>query len=191
MNKCTDIGIQEMLPDMLHSALDNDTRKRLEAHLAACESCREELDVLRTVKSAAVFAPSIDVDRVVRQIPPYQPITPVAELPGRRFPLQWLVAAAAAVIVVGGGSVLMSRQMSAPASAVTDSHPGRVGQQTPDAGAPQPAVTAVTGGRTEQPHALVLASDVASLSDVNLVQLMNDMVGFDALPATEPEPVIS
>jgi hypothetical protein len=29
------------------------------------------------------------------------------------------------------------------------------------------------------------------LSDGNLAQLMNEMTSFDALPASEPEPVIS
>ncbi|MEA2765992.1 MAG: hypothetical protein QOK07_2396, partial [Gemmatimonadaceae bacterium] len=40
-------------------------------------------------------------------------------------------------------------------------------------------------------HALALAADVDGLSDGNLVQLMNDMNRFDALPATESDPVIS
>jgi hypothetical protein len=40
-------------------------------------------------------------------------------------------------------------------------------------------------------HTFALASDVASLSDGDLVQLMNDMDDFDALPAAEPDPVIA
>jgi hypothetical protein len=36
-----------------------------------------------------------------------------------------------------------------------------------------------------------LSTDVDNLSDGNLVQLMNEMDRFDALPAAEPEPVIS
>ena len=66
MNKCIDTEIQEMLPDLLHGSLDGHERQRVAAHLATCESCREDLDVIRTVKGAAVFAPAIDVDRVVR-----------------------------------------------------------------------------------------------------------------------------
>jgi hypothetical protein len=41
------------------------------------------------------------------------------------------------------------------------------------------------------PHALALAADADGLSDGSLVQLMNDMDGFDALPGSEPDPVIS
>ena len=80
MNKCTDSDIQEMLPDLLHGALAADARERVEAHLATCEECREELEVLRAVKSAAVFAPTIDVDRVVGQIPPYRTIVPASSV---------------------------------------------------------------------------------------------------------------
>jgi hypothetical protein len=36
-----------------------------------------------------------------------------------------------------------------------------------------------------------MATGVDGLSDNNLRQLMNDMNSFDALPTTEPEPVIS
>src|ERR1700682_6134464 len=102
MNKCSDSSIQEMLPDLLHRTLPADVRARVEAHLATCEECREDLEVLRAVKSAAVFAPTIDVDRVVKQIPPYRTIVAGVELPPRRPAYQWLVAAAAAIVLVGG-----------------------------------------------------------------------------------------
>jgi len=76
MNKCLDSGIQEMLPDLAHGTLDQQSRIRVEAHLASCESCREDMVVIQTVKNAAVFAPTIDVQRVMRQIPPYRAIVP-------------------------------------------------------------------------------------------------------------------
>ncbi|HMI55348.1 MAG TPA: zf-HC2 domain-containing protein, partial [Gemmatimonadaceae bacterium] len=115
MNECIASDIQEALPDLLHNTLDNDTRGRVEAHLSTCESCREDLEVLRAVKSAAVFAPRIDVDRVVRQIPPYRTIVPAVETPARTRMVSWLVAAGVALAVVGGGSVLvMNERASAP-----------------------------------------------------------------------------
>jgi hypothetical protein len=108
----------------------------------------------------------------------------------------WLVAASLAVTVVGGGSLLMTRQ-NAPTVVANAGRP-EAGQQSTErvdnsAGAPlapapeeRATVSAPAPART-----LVLAADVAGLSDGNLVQLMNDMDGFDALPASEPEPVIS
>src|ERR1700680_3000030 len=118
MNKCTDSDTQELLPDLLHGALAGAEKVRVEAHVATCESCQEDLDVLRTVKSAAVFAPSIDVDRVVRQIPPYRACVPGVEAPARTRVASWLVAATLALLVVGGGSVLMTRQNLPAASVV-------------------------------------------------------------------------
>src|SRR6266581_3477969 len=111
MNKCIDTEIQEMLPDLLHGSLDDRAKRQVETHLATCESCREDLDVIRTVKTAAVFAPAIDVDRVVGQIPPYRVIVPGVEQPTRTRIVSWLVAAGLILTVVGGGSVLISRQL--------------------------------------------------------------------------------
>src|ERR1700730_9775178 len=107
MNKCTDSDIQEMLPELLHRTLTDDARKRIQAHVETCESCQEDLDVLRVVKDAAVFAPSIDVDRVVRQIPPYRTIVPATERPAGARVVSWLVAASLLLVVVGGGSGLI------------------------------------------------------------------------------------
>src|ERR1700731_1544361 len=107
MNKCINSDIQELLPDLLHRTLADDARKRVEAHIAPCESCQEDLDVLRAVKSAGIFAPSIDVDGVVRQIPPYRTIVPAIERPAGTRVVSWLVAASLALVVLGGGSVLM------------------------------------------------------------------------------------
>jgi anti-sigma factor RsiW len=194
MNKCTDSDIQELLPDLLHGALAEAEKVRVEAHVATCESCQEDLDVLRTVKSAAVFAPSIDVERVVRQIPPYRAIVPAVEAPARTRVASWLVAATLALFVVGGGSVLMTRQNSsgtsvkapavdsgAPVASAQLSAPARVAVATPK----------ITEPASSHPHALALAAEADGLSDRGLVQLMNDMDTFDALPGSEPDPVIS
>ena len=196
MNKCIDNEISEMLPDLLHGALGAEAMERAEAHLATCEECRAELNVLRAVKSAAVFEPTIDADQVVRRIPPYTPIVPAVELPARPRLVSWLVAASLVIAVVGVGSVLATRQSATnnPASvaatvpsAKTPTQPTPVASKAPDGG----ALTGAAAIRQPRAHALALAADVDGLSDGNLVQLMNDMNHFDALPATEAEPVIS
>jgi anti-sigma factor RsiW len=197
MNRCTDSDIQELLPDLLHGTLGADARGQVEAHLATCGECREELDVLRTIKTAAVFAPRIDVDRVVRQIPPYRTIMPVTERPVRTRVVSWLVAATMAIVVIGGGSLVLMRPNVAKVP------PRSVSTQLPPA--PNPAESAASSripaagatGRTAvvsappHPRALALAANVDDLSDGDLVQLMNEMNRFDALPASEPDPVIS
>lgn len=167
MNNCADREIREMLPDLLHRTLRSEDRERVELHVATCETCREDLAVLRAVKDAAVFAPAIDVGQIVSRIPPYAPI-PAIRAPARSRVTTWLVAATAAVLVVGGGSLLLNGTSE-----------------------PQKAVAVVGPAAVAPAHTFALAADVASLSDGDLVQLMNEMDDFDALPAVEPDPVIS
>lgn len=205
MNKCTDSDIQEMLPDLLHRGLAEDERARVEAHVASCESCQEELDVLRTVKSAAIFAPSIDVDHVVRQIPPYativpateRPDLPATERPARSRLVSWMVAASLALVVVAGGSILFQ---SNGAPSPNSPNYGVTAKQVANAPEPGKSNPGASGAVPKAPvqtitvpptHALALAADADGLSDGSLKQLMNDMDGFDALPAAEPDPVIS
>ena len=198
MTKCTDSNIQEMLPDLLHRTLADDARKRVEAHVATCESCQEDLDVLRTVKGAAVFAPSIDVDGVVRRIPPYRTIARTIERPASARVVSWLVAASLALVVLGGGSVLMIQSKDSRASnpAGYSRVPSSV-TKGPGPTNPSPIESRIVDKpvspsiATPHPHALALAAEADGLSDGGLVQLMNDMDRFDALPGSEPDPVIS
>src|SRR3954469_23656149 len=190
MNEGADQEIHDLLPEMLHRTLRSGDRERVELHLATCESCREELAVLRVVKGAAVFAPAIDVGQIVRQIPPYQRIVPRPEAPSRPRVGEWLVAAAAVVLVIGGGSVLVNRQSNSILPVASESTSVEKVASSGTALAPA-AVSASVASAPSPTHAYALASDVSSLSDGDLVQLMNDMDDFDALPASEPEPVIA
>lgn len=189
MNKCTDSSIQELLPDLEHGSLTAVTRQNVEDHLAGCESCREDLRIIRVVKGAALFEPSIDVDRVVRQIPPYRMPSLPREAPARTRVLQWLVAATVAALLIGGGAMLKNRQVNQldPRAALTvdSSRPLIVAESLPsaDAGIPLPQV--------RHTPALSLVADVQELSDGNLQQLMNEMDDFDGLPNSEPEPVFA
>ncbi|MFL5571450.1 MAG: zf-HC2 domain-containing protein [Gemmatimonadaceae bacterium] len=193
MNKCVDREIQEMLPDLLHDALETSARLRVEAHLATCEGCTDDLDVLRAVKAAVVFAPAIDTERVVLQIPPYRTIVPATEQPARTRRVSWLVAATLALVAAGGGSMLVMEQQRASTSSAIATGATRAPRvvapiDRANGETPEMPVIATTEPST---HALALAADVAALSDVSLTQLMNEMDDFDALPGAEPEAVIS
>src|SRR5256885_4038799 len=189
MNKCTDSEIQEMLPDLEHGGLAAVTRQSVEEHLAGCESCREDLRIIRMVKSASVFEPSIDAERVVRQIPPYRMPSLPREVPARTRVVQWLVAATVGVLLIGGGAMLKNRQ----------TNPGDVGLG-PSRESGRPLIVAESlpspelgGTLPEVRHtpALSLVADVHELSDGNLQQLMDEIDNFDALPNSEPEPVLA
>ena len=120
MNRCSNSDIRELLPDLLHGTLAADARARVEAHVATCGECGEELGVLRTVKTAAVFAPRIDVDRVVRQIPPYRTILPVTERPVRTRAVSWLVAATMAIVVMTMPGKAPTKELISAANNISD-----------------------------------------------------------------------
>ena len=169
--KCNAPEMRDMLPDLLHGTLTTREKSRVEAHAATCPSCREELKVLRTVRAAAVFAPVVNVDAVVRQIPPYQAYIPAAEPAAVRQsarPRLWamLAAAGVALVVAAGGSLLLYGEREEKLPAVVQSAP------------------------SESP-ALALVAGVDGLTDGTLVQLMNEMDGFDVLPASDPETLLS
>jgi anti-sigma factor RsiW len=188
MNSCMEIETREMLPDLLHGRLDGIARARVEKHVAGCEECREELEVLRTVKAAAIFAPTIDVNRVVGHIAPYTRIVPEVEAPARSRVVSWLVAASFLVVIAGGGSLLMVQQKDSGSYAISRQTP-------PGAVVPAPFAPARTTNvaSVDQPatHALALGTGVETLSDNDLRQLMTDMDTFDALPNAEPEPIMN
>ena len=185
MNKCANSEIQDLLPDLEHGKLSAAMRQSVEKHLAGCESCREDLRIIRTVKSATVFAPSINVESVVRQIPPYSLPVPVREAPARNRVVQWFVAAAAALLLIGGGSVLKNRDNADDRVAAENSSPPAMLGDTMPAVPTAPIVAAA------HTPALALVADVRELSDGNLQQLMDELGDMDALPTSEPEPVFA
>jgi hypothetical protein len=194
MTRCTELEIQAMLPDLLHRSIDASGLSRIESHVVACDSCAEELRVLRMVAGAAVFAPAIDTDRVVRQIVPYKMALPTAPARAPSRVVSWLVAASLLIVLAGGGSLLL-----APRNPVARVARGPSAQQElPVASTRLPAGTSPldyksTTVASTQPSAdaVAIATGVDGLSDGDLRQLMDDMNEFDALPAPEAEPVIS
>lgn len=191
MNSCMEIETREMLPDLLHGKLDASERARVEKHVASCEACREELDVLRTVKAAAVFAPTIDVNRVVGHIAPYAKINPEVEAPARSRMVSWLVAASFLVVIAGGGSLLVVQQKDSVTPYATATPSQRVNIAPRPVTVPSAGVNQVATVERPVVHTLALATGVETLSDNDLRQLMTDMDSFNVLPASEPEPVMN
>ena len=195
MTKCNAIEIRESLPDLIHAGVSGAEAGRIEAHVAACADCREELRVLRTVHGAAVFAPSIDTQRIVMVIPPYAgvPVTERPSLPRRTRTYAWL---AAATVAIAFATVMVSSSGDDDLRTVPGVSPSPVAQvpTTPEPGesasvveAVPPAIVASAGPRPS----LALAGGLDDLSDVSLVALMTSMETFDALPAAEPDPVLT
>ena len=83
MTDCTNGEMRDLLPDLLHGRLEAAERAEVESHLRSCEDCREELELLRNMRSALRRAPAVDVDSVVAGITPYR--APLERVPSRSW----------------------------------------------------------------------------------------------------------
>src|SRR5438132_6273063 len=105
MTDITHEEARDLIPDLLNGGLDPVRSAALEAHLAGCAECREELEALRLVKMTPSFEPLIDAAKIVAIIPPYGQPLPAAPIT-RRPRFQFLLAAAAVLVV---GALVLSR----------------------------------------------------------------------------------
>src|SRR5262245_6555376 len=105
MNDCVNAEMRDRLPELLHDRLPANVRAELVAHVAACADCREELELLRALRSVLGGpAPRVDVASIVSALPraPSQ-LRPRS----RRTWADWRIAAAITVLAVGGSSVAL------------------------------------------------------------------------------------
>jgi hypothetical protein len=166
----------------------------VEAHLAGCDTCREELALLRALRVTMRRTPAVHAEAIAAAIPPYR-------APARRgWAMGWRAAAAVIALVVGGTSIaLLTRRApvggedgtqyvrSVPAPR-RDAAP-LVGP-SPSAVVPAPAIATP---RT-QPVAPVANRELAmagatisDLSDRELSALVEGIESLDAVLSTDVE----
>ena len=193
MIDCPNGDVRDALPDYLHDRLDTARRRRVEAHLAGCDACREELALLRALRVTMRRAPAVDSEAIAAAIPPYR-------APARRgWAVGWRAAAAVVAIAVGGTSIALLRGR-APAVR-QDVTPYVQAVPTPRRESPTVAVTPSPVPRapaiaspSRQPVATVVSRELAmaggsinDLSDGELSALVDGIESLDAVPSTEVE----
>ena len=198
MTDCPNAEMRDRLPDLLHERLDMATRTVVVAHVEGCADCRAELALIREAHVVLIAGVrSVDVTAISRAV--VERTRAAQASPGRRPArrtawaslLDWRVAASIAVVVVGGGSVLLIRGGRADhqpkamlrAPAVEVSH---VGASTNVAERIRHESTATNPATPE----LSAGGEVSDLSETDLRALLHDLSGMDAVPSTEPEPVV-
>lgn len=159
MNDCQNVEIREMLPELIHGALPESERARVQEHLDGCADCSAELAIIRAVHASAA-APAVDVARIVASIPPYR-------RKSRGMRRVYMELAAACLIGAVGISALAIHNSSVS-----------------DPGAQRSTVVSVI--KNDAGLALVNTSD---LSDAGLAQLTQDLDGLQAMPTVDPESV--
>lgn len=113
--------MQDLLPAFVAGTLEPPDRAAVEAHVAACAPCAEDVALLRRVREWRVPAPTVDAARIAAAVRAAHPRmrrdadSRPAPVPGRSAPARapwhrWqggpLRAAAALVLVVGAGMVV-------------------------------------------------------------------------------------
>ncbi len=164
MTDCPNVEIRELLPEYLRGTLSAARHQEVEAHLAGCVDCAEELAVLRLVREVYREAPAVNVNAIVSALP--RPSSrPVMRSWRRSQAFQ--IAAAVSFITLGGISLAVARSFfnGNPASAPPDT---------------VAAVTAV--GETP----ISFAGGVSDLGDDDLEALLSALETIEALPVTEP-----
>lgn len=174
MHECDTGEIRDVLPEYVHGQHDAVTRARVEAHLAACLVCAEELAFLRLARESFI-TPVVDLPVMVRAVVSSMP----TQLATKRIPTtalrpsrlsrpsrvaRWLIAAGVSFLLVGGASVHMRRTRDA---ATVERGPV---VNVSDSGGP--AAAAERGW--------------SDLSYDQLQQLLESIDGADPVPSVEP-----
>jgi hypothetical protein len=104
---------RERLLDYLYDACEADERRRVEEHLHACDSCRDEISSLRAVR----------LDLLAWNVPDHgsvwKPFAPARVRPWYREVPAWALAAAASVMfTLGFGGGMLARQLAPREAAI-------------------------------------------------------------------------
>lgn len=191
MHDCSDGEMRDLLPGYANGVLSAEARDRVRAHVAGCEDCAAEVELIRTV-GVAYPTPKVDVARIIASLP-----APARQAyrGGSRFRTQqWRIAAGIAMIAMGGISVVVLRStMHSASTAITV--PAPVAVQTPVAStspAVQPSTPTELAQRAPQSPPVVMGElsfggGLSDLSDAQLKSLLREIDALDGAPSTEPE----
>lgn len=207
MNECSNNEVRDQLP-LLASGGHVASSAEVEAHVASCLACQEELRILKAARRALLRAPAMDPARIAGALPAYrqaphsEPEVVSIESRRRRAPA-WRIAAAA-LIVVASGTALVLRQAeddmaNRPVVASIDSS-GRASPE-PTAVAVQPLagnagpVAGASGAGAGSPAVadtgtqMTFGGGIGDLSDDELVALLAALDDEEALTPAEPDEV--
>jgi anti-sigma factor RsiW len=188
MIDCPNGDVRDVLPDYVNDRLDAPRRFEVEAHLASCASCRDEVELLRDLRATMRRTPTVNAEAIVAAIPPYR--APVRH----GWATGWRTAAAIAAIAVGGASFALLRDEAPTHPGVERTAiapPSRERIDSPPSSGLPPVAQVPGGSRSSAPAStptreLAMAgSAIGELSDGELSVLVEGLESLDALPATE------
>lgn len=212
MGDCPNVEIRELLPERVAEHLAPRDAKRVDDHVAECEMCAFEVEVLRAARATLRARPTIDVKRVSGAVAAATRTPVRRERQRQQRPwLGWRAAASLALVAVGATSIAIWKgahdgsrgadvvsQASETIAATTPSGTGRPGPgATAGSGSGsvtgQPTPTRALAVATAIPAAssgLTAAGGLSDLDDAELESLLGDISTLDASNFEEPQEVI-
>jgi anti-sigma factor RsiW len=199
MIDCPKGEIRDRLPEYVHGTLGLAERAQVEAHLAGCTACRDEVALLRTVRAAVMRrTPVVDTARVAaavnaaRSMPKTKP-----EMSRMRRPMPpyFRYAAAAALVIATGalgylaGRATTKPQVSQVPGTMPLQHPIPQAPVPAPATAPQIAVAPAPAPVVKSaPAGLTFGGGVAGLSSAQVNSLLGDLDRVAPVLDDDPEP---
>jgi anti-sigma factor RsiW len=187
MSKCASLEIRDSLPDFVHGQLEAARAAEVRAHIAGCDECAAEVELLKLVVASAPVAPPMDVDAIARALPlptrhgfllhrgrgETSLETRSSSLPRvmTRPPRFWSrplvrVAASAAVVTAGALSLLVGRDVLRPEAQVGQTN------QVARADSPQvvdvPAPVAASPSQSAASHSVERPKELATATAAGL-----------------------
>lgn len=163
MSDCLNVEIRELLPEYLNGTLSAVRRADVEAHVAGCAECADELTVLRLVREAYAEALAVNVGAIVAALP-RKSARPAMRSWRRSNAFQ--IAAAVSFIALGGISLAVARSFFDGTTTVVQRD------------------TAIASNSAETPT-ISFAGGVSDLGDDDLEALLTALETIEALPVTE------
>lgn len=186
MIDCLRGEIRDLLPDLMHGALDERHRAMVEAHVAGCAACTAELALLRSSQSVMLRStPAVNAERIARAV---RLALDGAGSAGRRSlrrrPLvpMWALSAAAALLIVVIGALAMMNLSGGARSDVAQVATDVAVESPPDL----PGATSLRPELAWASASGLLVGAVADLDEDELASMLQYLPALDPYPEEDP-----
>ncbi len=188
MTECTNGEMRDLLPELVSGRLSAEMQLAVEAHVAECEECAEELTLLRALRPALMRGPVVDAQRIAAAVRAQVPASARSGSSGASArwstPRRLAIAAAALLAVSAAGYVVATRGRSAPPE-IAVVHTVR--PHTNDSSHQQVIVAPVPAPAPQQQVANAgVLDNLSDLSDDDVRTLTASLDGMSAVPDAEP-----
>ena len=213
MSECTNGEMRDLLPELVSGRLGAEMQLAVEAHVAECGECTEELALLRSLRPVLMGGPVVDTARIAAAVRAQVPAARAREATRRAAPWRIALAAAAllAVSAIGYAVVIRSRGavpefagLPAPVAGTRDSADSA---KAPAHGAPPSAPSPRRDAAPTRPRQLAVApshapdtaiayasagvlDNLTGLSDDDVRTLTASLDGISSVPDADPAPDI-